>query len=197
MVTRSTKAWVEGSNTRLPSAVRVLHCQPVPFTFHARFSALARVYRYITLTRTVESAVLKNLVTWRKHALDFDAMVDAAQFLLGEQDFSSFRASQCQAKSPVRQMEYVTLRQTGDFVVTEVKANAFLHHMVRNIMGALFEVGRGAKPPNWIDTVLRARDRRQNAATAPAHGLYFVGVDYPSEFAIPSTPKGPLWLPEL
>lgn len=191
---RPDRAWVQGTNTHLPASVRVRHCQPVDWAFHARFSATARTYRYLTLPAAVPSAHLHGLVTWCRFGLDLQRMRQAAELLLGEHDFSSFRSSQCQAKSPQRHLMSLQLTQAGEFLVAEVKANAFLHHMVRNIMGALFEVGRGGKTPQWLREVLEARDRRLNAATAPADGLYLVGVDYPPQFGIPSKPSGPIFL---
>lgn len=192
---RPNKAWVAGVNTQLPKTIRVKHALPVDFSFHARFCALARTYRYITSLQTLPSALLNGLATWQKYSLNLEQMQAAAQLLVGEHDFSAFRASQCQAKSPVRRVEYIKLLAKGELLVMEIKANAFLHHMVRNTMGALFEVGRGAKPVDWIAEVLASRDRSQNASTAPPDGLYFVGVDYPEQYPPLATPSGPVFCP--
>lgn len=187
---RDQRAWLEGTNTQLPDSIRVRHAQAVPGEFHARFSARARTYRYVTHIDRVRSAFLAANVTWSRHELDVDIMQRAAQVLVGEHDFTSFRASQCQAHSPVRTLEQVAFSRHGAYVVMRIKANAFLHHMVRNIMGSLYEVGRGSQPEDWIGQLLQCRNRNLAAATAPAQGLYFVGVDYPSEFGVPSLQEG-------
>lgn len=191
---RPDKAWIQGVNLYLPRNIRILWSEAVPGSFHARFSALHRSYCYVTRISRVPSALLDGLVTWRRDALDVAQMADAAAILLGEHDFSAFRASQCQAKNPVRRLERLDVALRGDFLVTEVRANAFLHHMVRNIMGVLFEVGRGAKPASWVVEVLAGRDRTRAAATAPADGLYLTGVGYPPEFDLPAAPSGPAFL---
>jgi tRNA pseudouridine38-40 synthase len=188
---RDERAWVEGANTQLPTSIRVRHAQEVPGEFHARFSAQARTYHYVTQIDRVRSAFLSANVTWSRQDLDVEAMRAAAQALVGEHDFTSFRASQCQAHSPVRRVEFVEFRRCGAYVVMRIKANAFLHHMVRNIMGSLYEVGRGSQPVDWLVKLLHCRDRNLAAATAPANGLYFVGVDYPSEFRLPAVGGGP------
>lgn len=187
---RVQKAWIEGTNTKLPKSIRVRWAGRVPGEFHARFSAQARTYRYITYSASVRSAFLPVSATWLRSSLDVEAMQRAANYLLGEHDFSSFRASQCQARSPVRHVEHLRFSKRGAFVVMEVKANAFLHHMVRNLMGSLYEVGRGARAPEWIGEILSLKDRNAAAPTAPPHGLYFVGVDYPAEFSLPSKSLG-------
>jgi tRNA pseudouridine38-40 synthase len=187
---RDERAWLEGTNTQLPDSIRVRHAQLVPSEFHARFSARARTYHYVTHIDKVRSAFLSTNVTWIRHDMDVDAMRAAAQALVGEHDFTSFRASQCQAHSPVRTVEFVEFSRRGAYIVMRIKANAFLHHMVRNIMGSLYEVGRGAQPGDWIEYLLRCRNRSLAAATAPPQGLYFVGVDYPIEFRLPSVDEG-------
>ncbi len=191
---RPDKAWIQGVNLYLPRSIRILECRPVPGNFHARFSAVNRSYRYVTLISRVPSALLDGLVTWRRDSLDIEQMIDAASCLLGEHDFSAFRASQCQAKNPVRRLEQLNVIMRDGFLLTEVRANAFLHHMVRNIMGVLFEVGRGAKPAYWAAEVLAGRDRTRAAATAPADGLYLTGVGYPPEFDLPGVAPGPVFL---
>lgn len=191
---RDQKAWIEGTNTKLPDAIRVRWADKVPGEFHARFSALARTYRYFTYIDSVRSAFLPCRATWLRSPLNVPAMSEAARYLLGEHDFSSFRASQCQAHSPIRRIESIQILQRGAFVVMEVKANAFLHHMVRNLMGSLYEVGRGNRSPEWIADLLKLKDRNAAAPTASPHGLYFVGVDYPPEFGLPKgTPREDLF----
>lgn len=191
---RPLKAWIEGVNTQLPDAIRVHYAQQVAPEFHARFSAEARTYRYVTYSGRVRPALLGDYVTWVRFGLDVNQMAEAAQFLIGEHDFTSFRATQCQAHSPVRMIHHITFKQRGPFIVMEIKGNAFLHHMVRNIMGSLFLVGQGAQLPSWIADVLAAKDRRAAAATAPPFGLYFVGVDYPPHLNFSHTPYGPHFL---
>lgn len=193
---RPSKAWVLGANTYLPASIRVHHAQAVPWHFHARFSAQARTYRYLLASALVPSATLNDQVSWTRFALDITAMQQACHYFLGEQDFTSFRTVQCQAKSPVRCIEHIQLHSVNGLFVLEITANAFLHHMVRNIMGSLIEVGRGARPAQWIGEVLAARDRSRAAPTAPPSGLYLVDVTYPAEFALYKGPKGPLLVPE-
>lgn len=193
---RPSKAWVLGANSYLPASIRVHHAQPVAWQFHARFSALARTYRYLLASAQVPSATFADQVSWTRFGLDLAAMQQACKYLYGEQDFTSFRTVQCQAKSPVRRIEHIQLHLVNGLFVLEITANAFLHHMVRNIMGSLIEVGRGARPPEWIAQVLAARDRAQAAPTAQPGGLYLVDVTYPAEFAIHKAPRGPLLLPE-
>ncbi len=183
---RDERAWIEGVNTKLPESIRVRWAREVEGEFHARFAALNRTYRYFTYTDRVRSAFLPFNATWLRGELNVGAMQMAASHLLGEHDFSSFRASQCQAHSPVRRIETIRFSKASSFIVMEVKANAFLHHMVRNIMGSLYEVGRGIKPPEWIAELLTLKDRSAAAPTAAPHGLYLVGVEYPQQFAVPS-----------
>lgn len=190
-VERTERAWVEGANTHLPDSIRIRFAQQVPGEFHARFSAQARTYYYLTQIDRVRSAFLAANVTWIRQDLDVEAMQCAAQALVGEHDFSSFRASQCQAHSPVRRIEFVEVSRHGAHVLMRIKANAFLHHMVRNIMGSLYEVGRGSQSADWLAALLQLRDRNQAAATAPPNGLYFIGVDYPASFSLPSVGRGP------
>jgi tRNA pseudouridine38-40 synthase len=162
--------------------------------FHARFSATARRYRYIICNTPFRPALLHDLVTWHRHALDIEPMNDAAKTLLGEQDFSAFRAASCQASSPNRCVTACTVTKQGDYVVVDITANAFLHHMVRNIVGSLLAVGSGSSSVEWFETVLQSRDRTQAADTAPAEGLYLVDVSYPEAFGLPETPDGPTLL---
>ncbi|GAB1259737.1 tRNA pseudouridine(38-40) synthase TruA [Aurantivibrio plasticivorans] len=193
---RPLKAWSMGVNARLPAGVSIKWAMPVVPAFHARFSATARTYRYVIYNNPSRPAVLSKLVTWFKRPLNHDSMQSAAACLLGEHDFSAFRASQCQANSPVRRVESLRFAAFRDFVVIEIKANAFLHHMVRNIVGSLLAIAAGDKPVSWMKELLEGRDRRLAAATAPGDGLYLVAVDYPAEFGIPDTPPGPDLVPE-
>ncbi len=191
---RPNTAWVEGVNTQLPDHTRVIKHHSVPLQFHARFSAEARTYRYVIYPNRTRPAILEGFVTWVPHELNVEMMQSAAAGLIGEHDFSSFRASQCQAATPVRRLESLRLFRAGAFIVLEVTASAFLHHMVRNIVGMLLEVGRGAKPVSWAAHLLSVRDRTQNAATAPPYGLFFVNVRYPPEYGFATTPLGPVFL---
>jgi tRNA pseudouridine38-40 synthase len=193
-VGRSLKAWVMGTNRHLPADIRVHWAQEVSEAFHARFSAAARRYRYIICNTPIRPALLHDLVTWYRHALDIQLMNDAAKTLLGEHDFSAFRAASCQASSPHRCVTACKVSRQGDYVVVDITANAFLHRMVRNITGSLLAVGSKSSSVEWFETVLRSRDRTQAADTAPAEGLYLVDVTYPEAFALPKTPEGPTLL---
>ncbi len=192
---RPLKAWVQGVNTHLPDDIRVLWAVDTGPDFHARFSAQSRTYRYVLYSSPVRSAILQRHVTWTSFALDEKAMTRAATYLLGEHDFSAFRAAQCQAHSPVREVQEIQFAATGPFLVLQIKANAFLHHMVRNIVGSLLEVGKGLKSETWIRQLLEGKDRTNAAATAPPHGLYLVKVEYSEVFGLPvHAPLGPLFL---
>lgn len=193
-VERSPKAWVLGVNANLPFDVRVHWAVAVPDDFHARFSALARRYRYVIANTVVRPALLGGQVTWQRRPLDVEQMRLAARSLLGEQDFSAFRAASCQSSSPMRNVQSIEVSRRGDLVILDIKANAFLHHMVRNIAGSLMVVGSGRQAPGWVAELLAGRDRSVAAETAPAAGLYLVEVDYPAHFALPAIPPGPLLL---
>lgn len=193
-VARSVKAWVLGGNGRLPHAIRIHWAIPVVEEFHARFSAQSRRYRYIIANTVIRPALMHGQLTWHRRSLDAEAMHCAAQSLLGELDFSAFRAASCQSRTPMRNVQFVAVRRLGSLVVLEIKANAFLHHMVRNIAGALMAVGDGRKPVRWISQLLAGRDRTVGAETAPASGLYLVDVEYPAHFGLPPTPYGPILL---
>ena len=193
-VERSAKAWVLGTNANLPANVRVHWAVAVPAEFHARFSAMARRYRYVIANTPVRPALLGGQITWQRRALEHRWMHEAAQSLPGEQDFSAFRAAACQSSSPMRKVHSVSVCRRGDLVILDIKANAFLHHMVRNIAGSLIAVGTGRQRPDWIAKLLAGRDRTLAADTAPADGLYMVEVDYPARFALPAIPYGPMLL---
>jgi tRNA pseudouridine38-40 synthase len=196
LASRPDKAWVLGARPHLPSGVGIRWARTVSHEFHARFSARSRAYRYLITDAPSRPALLHDQVTWVRYKLNEQAMAQAAQALVGEHDFTSFRASQCQAHSPIRCIEHLHIVRRGDLMIVEVKANAFLHHMVRNIVGTLLEVGRGAQPISWPARVLAARDRTCAAPTARPHGLYLVAVDYPSEFLLVPPRPGPLFISE-
>lgn len=182
---RTDRAWVLGTNTQLPRDVRVLWCQPISDEFHARYSARARRYRYTILNRNIPPAMQRNFLSWERLTLDADAMHQAAQVLCGQNDFTTFRTVKCQAKHPNRDLHDISVSRHGEQVVVEVQANAFLHHMVRNIVGSLMVIGRGEKPVAWMAELLAAKDRTRAGPTAPAEGLVFLGAKYPAEWALP------------
>lgn len=190
---RDEKAWIMGANTNLPDDIALRWIQPVEDEFHARFSALSRRYRYIVLNQMTRPALLDKKVCWFRGALDENAMQNAATRLLGENDFSSFRASGCQAKHAMRELQEITVTRDHRYVYVDIVANAFLHHMVRNIVGSLFEVGTGDKPPEWFSELLAIKDRTQAGITAPACGLYFVSVKYPEAFQLPDAASVPFF----
>ena len=185
---RSERNWLLGTNVNLPPDISVTWAREVDSAFSARFSAISRRYRYFILNRTARSAVLAGRVTWVHRPLDAERMHVAGQALVGEHDFSSYRALGCQAKSPVRTLHSLEVERRGDFLVLSVHANAFLHHMVRNIAGVLIAIGKGDRPVEWAAEVLALRDRTLGGVTAPPEGLYFERVEYPAEFEIP-TPR--------
>jgi tRNA pseudouridine38-40 synthase len=175
----------------LPDAIAVTWARAVPMAFHARFGAFGRRYRYVIANRSVPPALEAGRVAWWRQPLDAARMHVAGQAFVGEHDFSSLRAAACQAQSPVRRVHSLSVVRRGAHVVLDIHANAFLHHMVRNIAGVLLAVGDGRADPGWPRQVLAARDRRASGITAPAGGLYFVQVDYPETFGLPVT-AGPM-----
>ncbi|MDT8438781.1 MAG: tRNA pseudouridine(38-40) synthase TruA [Wenzhouxiangellaceae bacterium] len=183
---RDERAWVLGINSHLPDGVSVLWARGVEEPFHARFSARARSYRYRILNRWVRPGIEAGRVAWERRVLDAQRMHEAAQVLVGEHDFSSFRADGCQARGPNRCVHSVAVWRDGDEVCMEIRANAFLYHMVRNIIGTLIEVGAGKRRPEWVGEVLAARSRVEAGPTAPATGLYFLSVSYPDFPMIPT-----------
>lgn len=185
-VDRPLNAWVRGVNTYLPAAVAVHWAHPVEDSFHARFSACGRRYRYLLINRRQRTGVWHGRVGWYHHPLDVDTMQQAAQRLLGEHDFSAFRAADCQAKSPVKTMRQAEVRRCGEMIVFDFEAGAFLHHMVRNLVGSLVYIGQNKHPPEWMGQLLECRDRRQAAPTFSAAGLYLVGVNYEPHWGLPS-----------
>ena len=190
---RAMNGWVRGTNAHLPPDVRVQWSHPVDAAFHARFSATRRYYRYIIHNHPVRSALLRNRVGWEYQHLDESSMLTAARHLLGEHDFTSFRAVACQAHSPVRTIYHLELSRSGNFIYLDIMANAFLHHMVRCIAGVLIAIGRGEQAPGWVVEVLAAKDRRLSGVNAPPAGLYLVAVYYPDKFRLPSEPRLPAY----
>src|SRR5699024_3046676 len=186
-VQRRQRAWLLGTNRYLPQDVAVLWIVPVTDAFHARRSALARTYRYHILDRSAPTALWRHCVHHSHYPLDGASMHAAAQALLGEQDFSAFRAAGCQARTPFRNVHAIEVVRYGDWLQVDIRANAFLHHMVRNIVGSLLQVGCGRRSEGWIATVLAGRDRRRAGMTAPARGLRLRQVHYPPEFDLPAT----------
>ncbi len=184
--TRSERAWVLGATSNLPKQVTVLWARAVSDAFHARYSAQARSYRYYILNRPLRPAIGAEFVSWVREPLNEVAMHRAAQSLLGEHDFTSFRAAQCQSRTPMRRVYEVEVRRFGAVLEVAITANAFLHHMVRNIAGVLIAIGTGERPVNWAREVLEARDRTVGGITAPPGGLYLTGVRYAAGLELPS-----------
>ena len=182
---RSARAWVLGINAHLGQHLSVAWARPVPDFFHARFTALRRRYRYTIHNRSARSALLSGRTAWVQAPLDAAAMQAGGACLVGEHDFSAFRAAECQSRSPVRRLDSLVVVREGDLVHIDVAANAFLHHMVRNIAGLMIEVGRGVRPSSAVRELLLGRDRRANAPTAPAEGLCLRAIDYPAPFRLP------------
>ncbi len=184
-VERPLTAWVRGANALLPESIAVLWAHQVPPDFHARFSAQARSYQYVLINRPARSAVHHGKVGWFHAPLDIECMQEASQHLLGEHDFSAFRASECQARTPVKNLVQLDVRKHGDTIIFDITANAFLHHMVRNIVGCLVYVGKGKHPPGWMKTVLETRNRREAAPTFAPDGLYLRHITYDARWGLP------------
>jgi tRNA pseudouridine38-40 synthase len=187
---RTPRAWVLGTNTKLSPSIALQWADEVDAGFHARHRASARIYRYIILNRSERSALHHARVAWMHRPLDAARMHAAAQVLLGEHDFSAFRSVECQSKTPVRRVDAIDVQRAGDYVYLDFKANAYLHHMVRNIVGTLIEAQADHDPAARISTILAGRDRRLAGFTAPPSGLYLWQVIYPASFGIPSAPGG-------
>lgn len=190
---RPAKAWYLGGNTKLPEAIRILWAKEVDLNFHARFSALDRTYHYFLYSSPSRPSILSRQVAYTRYALDFDAIQEASTVLVGKHDFNALRSSQCQASSSVRTIKAINWRRHGELLVMEITANAFLHHMVRNIVGCLIDVGRGRRDKAWLKGVLAAKDRTLAGATASPCGLYLSEVVYDASFGLPASPKGPLF----
>ncbi len=187
-VTRPASAWVRGVNAHLPATIAVQHAIVVDQRFHARYAALRRSYCYLIYRGATRHPLYARRAGWVFRTLDVERIAEAASALVGEHDFSAFRSSQCQARSPIRRIERIDLSERGPLLVLEIGANAFLHHMVRNIVGALIWVGLGRRPPSWVGEILAGRDRTLGAPTFAAQGLYLNGVQYPPQYDIGSWP---------
>lgn len=183
---RDERSWVLGINSHLPAGISVLWVREVDEDFHARFSAFARSYQYRVLNRWIRPALEADYLCWFRKPLDANRMHAAAQALLGEHDFSTFRAAGCQARHAVRDIHAIAVRRTGNRVILDITANGFLYHMVRNIAGNLLVIGSGEQPEDWLQKLLAAKDRTLAAPTAPAQGLYFMGARYPGHYQLPS-----------
>lgn len=190
---RNDLAWLLGTNVHLPDDVALRWVRPVSEQFHARHRALSRRYRYVFHNERARSALLCGRASFWPRPLDAERMQAAAQSLLGEQDFSAFRDAECQSPTPFRNVMEVRVWRHQQFVTMDIRANAFLHHMVRNIAGSLAEVGQGKRPPEWVAELLAGRARARAGMTAPADGLYFIGPEYPAEFGLPAPPEP--WFP--
>ena len=185
---RTERSWMLGATANMPRQVSVLWAREVPEGFHARYSALARSYRYVISNRTPRPALTNNRVSWVRDPLDEKLMHQAAQHLVGEHDFSSFRAAQCQSRTPMRNLHQIAVRRHGELVILTVTANAFLHHMVRNIAGVLIAIGTGEQPVDWTAQVLAYRNRKLGGVTATPGGLYLAGIRYAAALKLPSEP---------
>ena len=191
--TEVTRAdWVRGTNAHLPPAVRAVWWKEVPSDFHARFSARARTYRYLLVNAPVAPALLANKAGWYHRPLDVARMAEGARALIGAHDFSSFRDAECQARSPVRDLAAATIVRRGELIDFTFRANAFLHHMVRNMVGALVYVGAGKQDPRWIAELIEMKDRTKAAPTFAPDGLYLAGIEYDPAFCLPAFPAHPL-----
>lgn len=189
---RPLGAWVRGANALLPDDVAVLWAHPVPEEFHARYSAQGRSYRYLLINRPSRAGLQHGRAGWFHVPLDVGRMQEAARFLLGEHDFSAFRAAQCQAKTPVKRLRRLDIARHGDMIVFDLEADAFLHHMVRNIVGSLVYVGKGKHAPEWLLEVLAGRERKLAAPTFSPHGLYLRRIDYDAKWGLPQLQPSPL-----
>jgi len=190
---RAPHAWLFGANSQLPRDIALRWVQAVDAAFHARYAASARRYRYVMLPSRARPALLDGRVAWVTGALDAAPMHRAAQALVGEHDFSGYRDAGCQSRTPMRNVQRIAVARSGEFVVLDVQANAFLHHMVRNIAGVLMAIGQGARPESWAGAVLEGRSRAAGGVTAEPGGLYFVGPEYPAQFGVPAVPVP--WFP--
>jgi len=181
---RSPRAWLLGINSHLPDDINLLWVKETDGEFHARYSAVKRAYRYSIINRPVRSALARHRAWWVRRPLDGRAMAAAARHLIGLHDFSSFRASGCQSHTPVRNLMRIDITRRQDWIFVDCQANAFLHHMVRNILGSLVEIGCGDRPVEWMQELLAARDRKLAGITAPAAGLVLTRIDYPPRFGL-------------
>jgi len=184
-VIRSDRSWVLGANSHLPADIRIHWAQQMSDDFHARFSAIARQYTYILSNSFIRPGVFNQQIAWYFKSLQLKPMQEALQYLRGEHDFSAFRGAFCQAKTTVREIQSFSIEQRNQFFIFTVQANAFLHHMVRNLVGSLIKVGEGSCSPGWIKDVLSSKKRVNAGVTAPAEGLYFMQACYPDRFILP------------
>jgi len=182
---RHIDAWIWGTNSYLPSSVVVRWARHVDYSFHARFTAISRRYRYVIYNNPIRPGLLSSRATWHYYPLDTARMQEAGQCLLGEQNFNSFRSSQCSSKTPMRNVTDFKVFRHQDYVMVDIEANAFLHHMVRNIVGTLMKIGSGVREPEWMLEVLQAKNRRVAAETAAPDGLYLIQVGYPEPYIFP------------
>lgn len=182
---RHVDAWMFGTNANLPPSIAIRWSRHVDYSFHARFKAISRRYRYVIYNHPIRPAILNTRTSWHYYPLDVDRMRTAASYLIGEQDFSSFRSSKCNSNSPMRNITDFKIERRGDFVIFEIEANAFLHHMVRNIAGSLMKIGTGFREVEWMQEVLAAKSRQAAAETAPPGGLYLIRVTYPDPYIFP------------
>lgn len=189
-VERSNRSWVYGANAHLPDTVCLLWAKPVSEDFHARFSAQRRRYQYVILNRPIRPAYLAHRTTWEYRPLDEKRMQAAGNYLIGKHDFNAYRAVSCQANSSVREVHNLKITRKDAFIMIDIEANAFLHHMVRNIAGVLMDVGAGKREPIWAQEILQTQDRRCGGITASPAGLYLTGVDYDDAFELPQVPVG-------
>ena len=184
-VARPLSAWVRGVNALLPNSIAVLWAHIVPEEFHARFSAQARSYRYLLINRSVRNAIQHGKAGWFHAPLNVEKMCEAAQYLLGEHDFSALRAAECQAKSPIKNLAQLDIQKQGDTIIFDISANAFLHHMVRNMVGCLVYIGKGRHPPQWMREVLEGQERSLAAPTFAPDGLYLRRITYDAKWELP------------
>lgn len=191
-VERPMRAWVHGANANLPKQVALLWAVPISDDFHARFSAVRRSYRYVICNRPVRPTFLAERTSWDHRPLDVERMAAAGRYLIGEHDFSSYRAQGCQAKSPVRTIQRLDVSRNNELIFIDIEANAFLHHMVRNIAGVLMAIGAGERPVEWAQQVLEHRDRSLGGVTSLPSGLYLTNVQYPPQFELPQRQKSSL-----
>ncbi len=181
---RDVRSWLLGVNANLPPAIVLKSIKPVPEEFHARFSAISRSYRYVIVNESVRSALLAKRAVWERVPLNEQDMQEGAKYLIGQHDYTSYRALACQAKSPIREIYHLNVSRQGSLIILDVKANGFLHHMVRNLAGVLMSIGKREYSPQWAQEVLLKKDRSFGGVTAPAHGLYLLSVEYDAKFSI-------------
>jgi len=191
---RPLKAWLMGGNTLLPDDISIFHASPIDAAFDARRTAIDRTYVYLIHNHAIPRSPVAQQTTWVAQTLNTEAMHDAAQALLGEQNFSAFRSAHCQSVSVHRNMTAISVKRYSDLVVVEITANAFLHHMVRNIVGSLIDVGKGIQEISWMAELLASEDRTQAGVTAPANGLFLARVRYPEQYGLEQSIRYPLYM---